>query len=141
MTVTDYKTLFRNKSSITCSGCFTSNCTICIWYSGGLNDSGFVCSEYTAKTRHKNQHTDRPTYLNYEVHSDFETFYKNSLTSSMGSSSSCGRQGASTPMRNGVGEQLMSSMLAGNTGTNVCCHVNGYSSASTAWPHRDNTLQ
>lgn len=62
-------------------------------------------------------------------------------TSSMGSSSTSGRQGASTPIRNGVGEQLMSSMLAGNTGTNVCCQVNGYSSAKAAWPHRDNTLQ
>lgn len=59
----------------------------------------------------------------------------------MGSSSSSGRQGDSTPMRNGVGEQLMSSMLAGSTGTKVCCQVKGYSSASTAWPHRDNTLR
>lgn len=62
-------------------------------------------------------------------------------TSSMGSSSSSGRHGASTPMRKGVGEQLMSSMLAGSTGTKVCCQVKGYSSASTAWLHRDNTLR
>lgn len=47
------------------------------------------------------------------------------LTSSIGSSSSCGKQGASTPMRKGVGEQLTSSMLAGSTGMKVCCQVNG----------------
>lgn len=54
-------------------------------------------------------------------------FYKHNswLTSSIGSSSSCGKQGASTPMRNGVGEQLTSSMLAGSTGMKVCCQVNG----------------
>lgn len=62
-------------------------------------------------------------------------------TSSMGSSSTCGKHGARTPIRNGVGEQQTSSILAGNTGTKVCCQVNGYSSASTAWPHLDNTLQ
>lgn len=43
----------------------------------------------------------------------------------MGSSSSCGRYGDRTPIRKGVGEQLMSSMLAGNTGTKVCCQVKG----------------
>lgn len=43
----------------------------------------------------------------------------------MGSSSTWDRDGESAPMRKGVGEQLMSSMLAGSTGTKVCCQVNG----------------
>lgn len=55
------------------------------------------------------------------------TFHKHDiwLTSSIGSSSSSGKQGASTPMTNGVGEQLTSSMLAGSTGMKVCCQVKG----------------
>lgn len=133
MTVTGCKSLlFRNESYTAYARCFTS---YCICYCGSLNDSGFICSEtenMTLKPIHKKD---------YKVESAFEILTGSRLTSSMGNSSSSGRQGTSTPMRKGVGEQLMSNMLAGNTGTNVCCHVNGYSSASTAWPHRDNTLQ
>lgn len=62
------------------------------------------------------------------------------LTSSMGRSWSCGKEQDRIPIRNGVGEQTMSIIDAGRTGMQVCCQVNGYSVATTAWPHFDRVL-
>lgn len=118
------------------SGCFST--TTCSEWKFLFSSYWFgILSQYAANIQTKDGAITTFQTDQY-IYDDFKT--KSWPTSSMGSSSSCGRQGDSTPMRNGVGEQLMSSMLAGSTGTKVCCQVKGYSSASTAWPHRDNTL-
>lgn len=62
------------------------------------------------------------------------------LTSSIGRSWSCVKEQERMPIRNGVGEQTMSIMESGRTGIYVCCQVNGYSVATTAWPHLDKVL-
>lgn len=59
----------------------------------------------------------------------------------MGRSNSWGREESSTPIRKGVGEQQMSSMLAGSTGTNVCCQVKGYNRARAAWAQCERVLE
>ncbi len=63
------------------------------------------------------------------------------LTSSSGSSLRRAREPESSPTMKGVGVQTMSIMDGGRTGMYVCCQVNGYSRATTAWQHLERVLE